>query len=55
MTHEIIEANLALVKREYHTLSRIPKPKPPKEENPKIEDYIKNGTELNIEEMLVNF
>jgi len=47
-----IENKLSIIRREYFTLSKIPKPKPPPtQENYKIDDLLKNKT--SIEEMMV--
>lgn len=46
-----IENKLSIIRREYFTLSKIPKPKPPPtQENYKIDDLLKNKT--SIEEMM---
>jgi hypothetical protein len=43
---------LGIIKREFYVLSRIPKPKPPPtQENIKLDDILKNGT--NIEDLIV--
>ncbi len=55
MTSDAIETKLNILKREYNTMSRIPKPKQPTDENVKVEDLLKNGKFENIEELLVYY
>ena len=51
----MIDTKISILKREYYTMSRIPKPKPATVDpaNMKIEDIMNNKTLL--EEMIVNF
>jgi hypothetical protein len=52
LTSQKIENKLSIIKREFYTMSRVPKPKPPPtQENFKIEDLLKNNTSL--EDMIV--
>jgi hypothetical protein len=58
LTSELIDAKLSIVKREYWTMARIPKPKPtPTEANIKYEDLLKNGTYnfTNLEDLIVSY
>lgn len=54
----MIDGKLNIIKREYYTMSRISKPKPPPtDENLKVEDLLKNKTMfegMNIEDLIVS-